>query len=147
MTEISLEEIFLRTYPGLFLKGFEHNEIENRSISIGRDARFFIPCLNDPNKLQVRANNKKVLEDKFTADGISQEDRQKILELFDIGVMNHQEIRQKCVEIRPYMNAVFDAWGNSSMKNFTLTSVGIAIGHANIKRLVGEFANLSIWIN
>ena len=27
------------------------------------------------------------------------------------------------------------------------TSVGIAIGHANIKRLVGEFANLSIWIN
>jgi hypothetical protein len=27
------------------------------------------------------------------------------------------------------------------------SSVGIAIGHANIKRLVGEFANLSIWIN
>jgi len=23
----------------------------------------------------------------------------------------------------------------------------IAIGHANIKRLIGEFANLSIWIN
>jgi hypothetical protein len=28
-----------------------------------------------------------------------------------------------------------------------LTSVGISIGHANIKRLVGEFAKLSIWIN
>jgi len=33
------------------------------------------------------------------------------------------------------------------MKKFTLTSLGIAIGHANIKRLIGEFANLSIWIN
>jgi hypothetical protein len=45
------------------------------------------------------------------------------------------------------MENVFDTWSDSQMKNFTLTSVGIAIGHANIKRLVGEFANLSIWIN
>jgi hypothetical protein len=49
--------------------------------------------------------------------------------------------------LRPYMASVFEIWSNSSMKSFTLTSVGIAIGHANVKRLVGEFANLSLWIN
>ena len=49
--------------------------------------------------------------------------------------------------IRPYMSGVFETWSESAMKNLTLTSVGIAIGHANIKRLVGEFSNLSIWIN
>jgi hypothetical protein len=45
------------------------------------------------------------------------------------------------------MSGLFETWSGSLMKNFTLTSVGIAIGHANIKRLIGEFANLSIWIN
>jgi hypothetical protein len=67
--------------------------------------------------------------------------------LFDMARMNDQEIRDKCIEIRPYMNDLFTIWSDSPMKNFTLTSVGMAIAHANIKRLVGEFANLSIWIN
>lgn len=45
------------------------------------------------------------------------------------------------------MKKIFETWESSAIKNFTLTSVGIAIGHANIKRLVGEFSDLSIWIN
>jgi hypothetical protein len=45
------------------------------------------------------------------------------------------------------MSDCFEIWFASPMKNLTLTSVGIAIGHANIKRFAGEFANLSIWIN
>ena len=61
--------------------------------------------------------------------------------------MSETEIRDKVVEIRPYMTEIFETWSGSAMKNFKLTSVGIAIGHANIKRLVGEFAELSIWIN
>jgi uncharacterized protein YyaL (SSP411 family) len=74
-------------------------------------------------------------------------DRAKISELFDVGKMNDTEIKEKCIAVRPYMSGLFETWSESAMKNFTLTSVGIAIGHANIKRLVGEFANLSIWIN
>ena len=48
---------------------------------------------------------------------------------------------------RPYMASMIDVWENSLMKNFTLTSVGIAIGHANVKKNLGEFTDLSIWIN
>lgn len=147
VTEISLEEIFYRTYPGIFLKGFDSSEIHNRAVSIGQHPDFFIPCLNDQSKIQVRANNKEILESMFTSYATPQDDRHKISLLFDLGMMSHDEIRQKCIDIRPYMASVFDIWNTSPMKSFTLTSVGIAIGHANIKRLVGEFANLSIWIN
>jgi len=45
------------------------------------------------------------------------------------------------------MQDAFDNWDNSSIKSFTLTSMGIAIAHANIKRLSGAFADLSVWIN
>jgi hypothetical protein len=145
--ETNLEAILGTTYQGQFLKGFEEKEIIERGISIGLDQRFFIPCLNDPSKLQVSANNKDFLDKALEEYAIVAEDRTKIHALFDIGKMNNSEIKDKCIEIRPYMSTLFETWSESAMKNFTLTSVGIAIGHANIKRLVGEFANLSIWIN
>jgi hypothetical protein len=135
------------TYQGQFLKGFDEKEVTNRSISIGLDSRFFVQCLNDPTKVQVRANSKELLGKAFEAHAIGPEDRAKISALFDAGKMNATEIKEKCIQIRPYMAELFEVWSESAMKNFTLTSVGIAIGHANIKRLVGEFANLSIWIN
>ena len=144
--ESSLESIMGR-YQGQFLKGFDAKEITDRGVSIGVDPRFFIPCLNDPSKMQVRANSKELLDKNLEALAITPDDRAKIGALFDVGKMNEMEIKEKCVEIRPYMSGLFETWSESAMKNFTLTSVGIAIGHANIKRLVGEFANLSIWIN
>lgn len=145
--QIMLEGILADTYQGLFCLGFSAEEIANQEISIGADPRFFIPCLNDQSKLQVNAINKDRLEKTLEALQVPVDDRPKIVRLFDSALMTHETIREKCVALRPYMASVFQAWSESEMKSFTLTSVGIAIGHANIKRLVGEFANLSIWIN
>lgn len=147
MGQVSLERIFGTTYQGLFFKGFDEAELHSREIKVGRDQRFFVPCLNEPTKLQVGALNKEQLENGLKAASISADDQQKIVALFDLGKMSDEEIKQKTISIRPYMSDVYSAWAASSMKSFTLTSVGMAIGHANIKRLVGEFANLSIWIN
>lgn len=143
----SLEGILGITYQGQFLNGFDQSEIASRAISVGQDSRFFMPCLNAPSKLQVRANSKEILEKHLDAEGVSPEDRAKIVELFDLGKMSESEIKEKVIAIRPYMAEVFEIWTNSPMQTFTLTSVGIAIGHANIKRLIGEFASLSMWIN
>ena len=145
--EQTLEAILGTTYQGQFLKGFEEKEISDQGISIGLDSRFFIPCLNSSSKFQIRANSKELLNNALEKNSISVEDRQKINGLFDFGKMSELEIKEKCIEIRPYMSDLFEIWSESAMKSFTLTSVGIAIGHANIKRLVGEFADLSVWIN
>jgi hypothetical protein len=147
MGQISLEQCLESSYQGQFLKGFDIEEIANRGISVGQDQRFFIPCLNDTTKFQVRANNREDLEKHLDANGLTPEDKSKIFDLFELNKMSHAEIRDKCIAIRPYMVNVFDIWSDSSMKSFTLTSVGMAIGHANLKRLVGEFASLAIWIN
>lgn len=144
---MNLETILGKTYQGQFLKGFDPKEISERDISIGNDPRFFIPCLNDRSRTQVRANSKEGLEKMFESLNVLADDRSKILALFDLNKMSDSEIKTKCIEIRPYMADVFDTWSGSAIAQFTLTSVGIAIGHANIKRLVGEFADLSIWIN
>lgn len=147
MGSIMLVAILKTNYQGLFLNGFDADEVTKREISIGQDQRFFIPCLNNPSKIQVNALNKDSLEKSLDTNSIEQEDKTKIIALFNEGLMSDEEVIKKCVSIRPYMEHVFSTWASSSMANFTLTSVGIAIGHANIKRLTGEFANLSIWIN
>jgi hypothetical protein len=145
--ENSIEGMLGAVYQGLFFKGFEQSEIKNLAIGIELFFQFFMPCLNDQSKFQVNVNNKEILESHFETQGVSPEDRTKILQLFNLGKMSEPEIREKLIAIRPYMAGVLEIWTNSPMKNFTLTSVGIAIGHANIKRLIGEFASLSIWIN
>lgn len=147
MGENNLENRMGEVYQGLFLKGFDKSEIETKGISIGLDKRFFINCLNDHSKIQINSNNKEGLAKKFNAYGVAEDDQQKILDLFDVNKMNYSEIKEFCIRLRPYMETVFDVWNDSYMKSFTLTSVGIAIGHANVKRLLGEFSNLSIWIN
>lgn len=143
----TLQNILRTNYQGLFLKGFDPEEVEKKEISLGKDPRIFITCLNDADKLQVGARSLEDLEKLMNEQAVSQEDKDKIIQLFNLNKMNDVEIKSKCIEIRPYMESVFDVWSKSVMKNFTLTSVGIAIGHANIKRFVGEFENLSIWIN
>ena len=147
LAQVRLEGLLGKTYQGLFLKGFDKGEVANRAISIGDYPEFFIQCLNEPSKLQVNALNQDVLDRKFESESISTEDRAKITELFNAEKMSDAEIKEKCTLIRPYMSGLFESWSTSPLQNLTLTSVGIAIGHANIKRYVGEFANLSIWIN
>lgn len=150
MGEISLEEILLRTYKGLFSKGFEVKKVDELSLNMFVGQQIFCRCQNNSDNLQIRALNDESLENmlKGIPENIcSVESKQKIKSLFNENLMNANEVRNKCIEIRPYMKEIFDIWSSSSMKNFTLTSVGISIGHANVKRHIGEFANLSIWIN
>ena len=61
--------------------------------------------------------------------------------------MTPDEIKSDLKTMHPCMEKLFDVWDNSHMKNMSLTSVGIAIGHANIRRVTKETDNLSIWIN
>ena len=147
MGHSSLESIIGTVYHGQFQKGFDESEVTARQIAIGKDDRFFMPCFNDYSKLQINANSKEILRKKFDKHSIEQADRERIEALFDLGKMGEAEIRDQCIQIRPYMKDLLELWSVSAMPTFTLTSVGIAIGHANIKRLIGEFAQLSIWIN
>src|SRR6266853_1687267 len=79
----SLTSILGQGYQGLFLKGFDAQEITTRGISVGNDQRLFTQCLNDPHKIQVRALNKDGLSKAFDAHSIGDEDRAKITALFD----------------------------------------------------------------
>jgi hypothetical protein len=135
-------------YPGLLSKGFDIDVAEEMDLSAVLRANFLLTCINDKSKFQVKALNDATLEDLFLKNDVLPEDREKLQKLYMLNKMDNEEVKVKCVSLRPYMAEVFAMWDDSPAKSFSLTSVGIAIAHANIKRFVGkEFSNLSIWIN
>lgn len=144
---VNLGEVFRIHYGGLFSKGFDRAQLEAKQVTIPNSSSMFIQCVNDPSRLQVNAINVDVIRSKCSEMSISSEDTEKLVALHNETLMAHNEVQEHIVKSRDYMNQVFEIWSNSSMNVFTLTSVGIAIGHANIKKTTGEFTDLSIWIN
>jgi len=57
------------------------------------------------------------------------------------------EVKDFLISIHPEMKKLFELWQKAGMANFTLTSVGIAIAHANLHRRTGMSADLGLWIN
>lgn len=147
LVRVNLEKCVRVTYQGLFCKGFVAEEIEKEEIPVDIGRHFFIQCLNDDTKVQVNALDLRDLKLKFEQHAIQDSDKSKIIKLFENYSMNEKEVIEKCVSLRPYTEEIFDIWNNSDMGKFDLTSVGIAIGHANVKRFVGEYGNLETWIN
>ena len=143
----SIGGILRQRYGGVFSKGFTPEELTNKEIDIAVESPIFAKCLHDEGKLQINAISEEVLRSEAQRHGIDQQNTNKLVGLNNSTLMNDNEIRDFLVGLRPYMKNVFDVWEGSFMKNMSLTSVGIAIGHANLKRHIGEFTDLSIWIN
>ncbi|WP_447735241.1 LPO_1073/Vpar_1526 family protein [Rhodanobacter soli] len=146
MTSITLEQIFIRTYKGIFTDGFEKKELEQNPLK-EKLAEFVCPALRDPDRLQVAFVSDEVLDEKIKQRVLLEPIASELKRLFGLGLFGEDRVREDVVEKAPYMRAVFNAWSKTSMQNFQLTSVGIAIGHASVKRYAGEFADLSIWVD
>lgn len=144
---VDLAEVFRRNYGGLFSKGFDETQFQAKQLTIPLSHPIVRPCINDSARFQVNAMNENVAKTEARRLQLLEDDIGKLVSLHNETLMNADEVRKKISEGRSYMERVFKIWTESSMSQFTLTSVGISIGHANIKKNLGEFTNLAIWIN
>lgn len=140
-------QVLKHSYKGLFSKGFTNEDVENANVKFSDFPTLFTSCLHESNKIQINAMSEDVLREKAKNMSISEKDLNALINLNNSFLMTDDEARSYIIKERDYMEKVFTVWKNSYMKNLTLTSVGIAIGHANVKRNIGEFTDLSIWIN
>ena len=139
--------MFRENYSGIFSKGFTINDLEKKQITIPYNSSLFITCQQDSDKIQINAMTEEVVTQRANELKIDEKETKKLIDLYKASLMNKEEVKNYLISLRPYMATVFETWENSYMKNMNLTSVGIAIGHANAKRQIGEFTDLSIWIN
>jgi len=143
----NLGNLLVKKYTGVFSKGFTHDELQKKQLEALAGSPIFTNCLHDPEKLQLNAMSEEVLRYKALELGIGEGEINKLVDLNKAFVMSSNEVKEFLTGFRPYMSNVFETWEESFMKNMSLTSVGIAIGHANAKKHLGEFTDLSTWIN
>ena len=140
------EDNFLTAYKVIFQTGFTIEEFEATIGPIENYKNFLMPCLHDSHKLQLNKLDDVALEQSMTESGLSADVKQKFNSLFNKSTMHPLEVRKYILGIDNRMTKLFDVWQNSPFKNMELTSVGIAMAHANYRCKTGQTFDLSIWI-
>jgi hypothetical protein len=145
MGEVDISTVFKQHYGGVLGSGFTRQQLED---SLGPENKnaldgLIIACVNDPSKLQPAAINFSVLKTKAANTGLSENQLENVWNLFQNTMT---DIPDRIIAAIPEAGVLFEVWKNTPLKNFTLTSVGLAIGHANATRVVGLDAPLNIWI-
>jgi len=149
VASLSLADIFKERYTGLFVLGFDKDDMPKNADGKYLDSLYpelFKPCINDNNKKQLRLMRKSDLEQVLRANTKYKKDEGIIRELFNKKVMNSFEIQNKIIGLEPKMRELFQYWDTTSIESLTLTSVGMIIGAAYVKQVTHEKIDLSIWI-
>jgi hypothetical protein len=141
-----LENRWGKTYKALFSNGFTKEEFENEFENIDNYKTLLINCVHNPEKLQINTLDDEVFNETVDELNISDENKLKLKKIFDSSTMNQSQIKDTLIKINPLMEKIINVWTNSQIKSFELTSVGVAIAHANYRRKTNETMDLSIWI-
>ncbi|MFK0085443.1 LPO_1073/Vpar_1526 family protein [Glutamicibacter sp. NPDC090743] len=132
-------------YGGLFTNGFDDGEIPTEWDRSQWQMYGIRPALRDPSKFQVNVVSKneidglEVVKNKPEITG-------ELKRLCETGLMSDEDIVKELGSLDATITAFAKQWDDSPAKRLTLTSVGIAIGHAYWRRITSGDAPLSIWL-
>ena len=144
---ITLEMAFYNSAYGFFMNGFT---LEGRDASHSlpnpvaaatwvpflADPDIFIPCIRDSEKLQINARSLSDVQELADAKNIP-----TLVTHRDTGRMQEPEIKADLITRFPSVEKLFDKWDSLGLSRFELTAVGIAIGHACQRKVVGSAAS------
>jgi hypothetical protein len=147
---ITLEDMFYRTEYGFFVNGFTRegedaaHRLPNPVAEPGwvpflGDPQIFIPCIRNPEKLQINARSLFDVQQLASARELP-----TLVTHQDTGRMREPEIKSDLIARFPQMKILFDKWGSLGLSSFDLNTVGIAIGHACQRKMVGSDASVPL---
>lgn len=150
ISTVDLGIVLRSNYGGVFGKGFDlkllHDSLPNDQKGVFDNSSLVIPCLNDNSKLQFKALNRAAFIEVARPLGAADEVLNNVWNMFENTMWSNPEIVTNLSPRVPEIAELFRLWSSTPLKHMTLTSVGLAIGHANLVRVAGFSADLSIWI-
>lgn len=138
---VTLEAAFYEQAYGYFMNGFTRENAAATWTPFLNDPEVFIPCLRDPQKLQIKARSLSELRELASVKSIP-----TLQTHAATGRMQDSEIRADLIAHAPSLEMLFDKWGSIGLSSFQLTGVGIAIGHACQRKIVPESAPLDVFL-
>jgi len=150
MGTIPFRELFVKNYSGVLSKGFDREELCQRTPEQYRNALYdpeiTCACLHDSGKCQLNALNKDVFSKVAGKHDLPVDVVNNIWAYFEGTLWSDKEFADNICQLLPEFARLEKLWRETRLSNFELNTAGIAIGHGNIRRVSGIDADLSIWI-
>jgi hypothetical protein len=100
-----------------------------------------------PEKRRVAIVSDEVVDMLMDEGSFEVTEAKKLKRLLRLHRKSSGEVREVVLTQMPFMTIAFDLWEFRKICQLSLTSVGIAIGHAFVRKTVKkDFASLDIWI-
>jgi hypothetical protein len=141
---VRLGEAYYEQAYGYFSKGFTRETASEPWKPFLDDPDIFMPCLRDPQKLQIKARSMTEVRDLAKAKNIPE-----LATYASTGRMQDPEIAADIIAHVPSLEMLFEKWqpeSGTGLSTFQLTAVGIAIGHACQRKVVGDAAPLDVFL-
>lgn len=139
--------VLRHTYGGFFQTGLTEAQIQEQSLSF--NALKYI--LQHPEKSALKwvaISSNEVIDSLQVNQELTAEDATKLKTLMAANQEADDVLSVKLVEQLPFLTRAIELWETKKLSELSLSSVGMAIGHAFVKKTLGhEFAPLSLWIN
>lgn len=141
-----LSAILLKNYPLLFVKPFSKEELADLFSQEPSLSTMITPSRNDNDQVEPYITDEAIIREISRQSNIEDSTIDDFIASMRKHAMNAQEAKDYAIKAHPCMTILYDVWENSHVKDMALTSVGIAIANANIRRVLGNQLDLSIWI-
>jgi len=138
--------IHKQQYSFLFSNLTEKDQVDN--LTLPDEIKKEIVVLDTKeDKYFIKFKNKTELEEYLKKKKIDDEITKKLVLIYESHIKNNDEVKKKIAEETDVGKELVELWEKSSLKNLSLTSVGIAIGASYFEQTTGEKIDISIWIN
>lgn len=139
-------DCFKRNYPGVLSVGFDVDEKNKLGLTNEQINKMIVPCLRNNSKFQVNAMSDDAIFSESKLCGLDANKIQDLQNLQNSNLISKESFELELVKINGNFSNLFSAWGSSGLGGLKLTTVGIALAHANIRRVTGTELELDIWI-
>jgi hypothetical protein len=132
-------------FPGCFTLGLTQEQLQNADPN-GRLADLIVPCFHYPPALQFKPMDEATFRALCAGRGFTVPQIDGLLFLHSARMLDAASAAMLLARIDPRLNIAADQPIGNSLVDIQLTSVGIAIANANIRRRTNQEFDLRIWI-
>lgn len=147
ITSTQLWDIWRQTYPGVFSQGLPKTEYQSYIQNHPALDSLLVPARHNPANVQLIPYVKSKVQPQLAAIGIPANVQDELWKKHVGACQSTPEIHNNLEEQIDTYSHLMRTWNESQLQSTFLTSVGMAIGHANFQRVTGQRASLSIWVH
>jgi hypothetical protein len=133
-------------YPGILSKGFDEEIIKQQQLNPMQYNKLVTRCLRNPAKFEISAINDEAIDLTGKNCGLTENQIKQLKDLQNANLLSKEEVERLLENMNPKFKELLQTWNNSGLGRLQLTTVGIALAHANITKTLGIKLDLGVWI-